>query len=58
MTSNSTDGSSASMSQSMMVDTFIPPAQLSPPMDIFSAGYVFFQFPFDFDGFVDWVHLI
>ena len=26
------------MSQSMMVDTFIPPYQLTPLMDIFAAG--------------------
>jgi hypothetical protein len=40
MTSNFPDGyaSGVSMSQSMMVDTFIPPAQLTPAMDIFSAG--------------------
>ncbi len=42
MTSNVPDGynsSGVSMSQSMMVDAFIPPAQLTPAMDIFSAGY-------------------
>lgn len=38
MTSNP-DGFPVSMSQSMMVDAFTPPAQLSPAMDIFAAGY-------------------
>lgn len=40
MTSAAPDGSTVPMSQSMMVDTFIPPYQLTPTMDIFAAGYV------------------
>ena len=39
MTSAAPDGSVVPMSQSMMVDTFIPPYQLTPTMDIFAAGY-------------------
>jgi hypothetical protein len=39
MTSAAPDGSTVPMSQSMMVDTFIPPYQLTPTMDIFAAGY-------------------
>jgi hypothetical protein len=40
MTSAAPDGSTVPMSQSMMVDTFIPPYQLTPTMDIFAAVYV------------------
>ena len=32
------------MGQSMMVDSCTPPAQLTPAMDIFAAGYFFFSF--------------
>jgi hypothetical protein len=40
MTSAAPDGSVVPMSQSIiMVDTFIPPYQLNPTMDIFAAGY-------------------
>lgn len=39
MTSAAQDGSAVPMSQSMMVETFIPPYQLTPPMDIFATGW-------------------
>lgn len=39
MNSAAQDGSAVPMSQSMMVETFIPPYQLTPPMDIFAAGW-------------------
>lgn len=54
MTSAAQDGSAVPMSQSMMVETFIPPYQLTPPMDIFAAGcslielFTEGQAPFDF----------
>nr|CAH0112606.1 unnamed protein product [Daphnia galeata] len=54
MTSAAPDGSVVPMSQSMMVDTFIPPYQLTPTMDIFAAGcslielFTEGQAPFDF----------